>query len=84
MTRKQFNNKVNGFIWLVKRERGIDLGGKFVAESIYEFYGQYRVIPRLYIKGTTFGMALPEGYDKSKALSVVRGMPDFNYNTYHL
>ena len=60
MTRKQFDNKVNGFCWLVKREKGVDLGAKYVAESIYEFYAQYRVIPRLFIKGSTFGMAKPE------------------------
>ena len=56
MTRKQFDNKVRGFIWLVKRERGVDLGEKYVKESIYEFYGKNRYIPRLFVKGTTFGM----------------------------
>lgn len=56
MTRKQFDNKVRGFIWLVKKDRGIDLGEKYVKESIYEFYGKHRYIPRLYVKGTTFGM----------------------------
>lgn len=60
MTRKQFDNKVRGFIWLVKKKKGIDLGQRYVEDSIYEFYAVHRKIPRLFIKGTTFGMALPE------------------------
>lgn len=77
MTRKQFDNKVRGFIWLCMQQKGVDLGEKFVKDSIYEFYGEHRAIPRLYLKGTTFGMALPEGYDSAKAKSVVRGMPEW-------
>ena len=74
ITKKQFENKVNGFCWLVRRERGVDLGAKYVESSIYEFYGQYRVIPRLYIKGSTFGMALPENY--AEPAKVKTGMPE--------
>lgn len=56
MTQKQFNNKIRGFIWLVKRERGVDLGEKYVKNAVYDFYGKNRYIPRLFVRGTTLGM----------------------------
>ena len=56
MTRKEFDNKVEGFCYLVKENIDFDLSPKYVAESIFEFYGKNRYIPRLYMKGTTLGM----------------------------
>lgn len=58
MTRKQFDAKVRGFIWIAKKEIGVDLGAKYVEEEIIKFYAQHRYIPRLYVnmKTRSFGM----------------------------
>jgi hypothetical protein len=47
MTRKQFDNKVRGFIWLVKKNKGVELNQRYVEDAIFDFYSVYRQIPRL-------------------------------------
>ena len=76
MTRKQFINKIRGFNWLAKRKLDHEFGEAVLEEAAFKFYAQHRAVPVFFIEGMTFGMELPKGYDREKAMSIRRGMPD--------
>lgn len=64
MTRKQFDNKVRGFIWYVgqppPKGKGLDIHPREVEEAIIDFYAVYRKIPRLGIRGRNIECAMPD------------------------
>lgn len=60
MTRKQFDARINAFIWLARRHKKIELNFRYIELSIYEFYGIHRKFPRMFVKGGSFGLSLPE------------------------